>query len=179
MRGKILSLITSKVYLRSSITHFWSEKNKIKQTSKKICLSKSQAAKERQANYKIGLIPTTSICKKNQWFRILASSNWYLAEISKILLRLMEHLVQNTKIYSLEPQDSFSTLKANQARKIQVMVRRWPRLKWQRNSFNIYSSSNSNRNRYIHSQFKRMVKLLLLSLWDTSCHKGRKKKETP
>ena len=176
MKAKILSLIKSKGYSHSSITRSWNVKNKTKLVSKTSRHTRSQITKGRLVNSKARHTPIISSCKKNLCFRTQVNNNLSSVEISNILLRQMALVVLSIKIYKLELPDWSSTLKANLARKIQVMVKKWPKQKWQRNSYNICNNSSSNKS--IPSQFKRVAKQSLRSLCGTWYHLDRKKRET-
>ena len=176
MKVKILSLIKSKGYSHSSITRSWNVKNKTKPVSKTAHHTRWQITKGRLVNSKARHTPIISSCKKNLCFRTQVNNNLSSVEISNILLRQMTLVVLSIKIYKLELPDWSSTLKANLARKIQVMVKKWPKQKWQRNSYNICNNSSSNKS--IPSQFKRVAKQSLRSLCGTWYHLDRKKRET-
>ena len=176
MKVKILSLTKSKGYSHSSITRFWNVKNRTKLVSKTARHTRWWITKGRLVNYKARLIPIISSCKKNLCFLTQVNNNLSSVETSNILLRQMAQVVLSIKIYKLELPDWSSILRANLARKIQVMVKKWPKQKWQRNNFSICNNSSSNKS--IPSQFKRVAKQLLRSLWGTWFHLDRKRRGT-
>ena len=176
MKAKILSLTKSKGYSHSSTTRFWNVKNKTKLVSITLSHIKCLIIRGRQVNSKAKLIPIISSYRKSLCFRTQTSNSLSLVGTSNILPRQMAQVVLSIKIYKLELQDWSSTLKANLARKIQVMVKKWPKQKWLRNNFSICNNSSSSKS--IPSQFKRVAKQLLRSLWGTWYLLDRKKRET-
>ena len=174
MRVKILSLTKSKGYSHSSITRFWNVKNKTKLVSKTASHTRLRITKGKLVNSKARHTPIISSCRRSLCFRAQTNNSLSSVGTSNILLRQMARVVLSIKIYKLELLGWSSTLKANLARKIQVMVKKWQKQKWQRNSFSI--CNNSSNNKSIPSQYRRVAKQLLRSLWGTWYHLGRKRR---